>query len=127
MSQQHKQGNAAENSGPTELQEKQHNPEFHFANDDEKVMGIETAVYENGNTIKRIKLSNGKTAIARELTGLEMKRLEGVSGGKRDDIWPSMMHLAVKVDGQPLPIEDFDLMKAKDWSKIKFAVSDLNF
>lgn len=100
---------------------------FSFANEDEKVLGIETGTYNNGNQIKRVMLDNGKTAIVRELLGKDMRQAETLAGGVQENFTTAMMALATKIDGKQLPFEDYDLMKARHFTKIKAAVGLLNF
>lgn len=100
---------------------------FFFENEEEKAMGIETATYPNGNIVKRVKLSDGREAIVRELTGKDMKRSDIIAGGKQENAIPALMSLSTKIDGFEIPMEDYDRMKAKDYAKIKFATTLLNF
>jgi hypothetical protein len=104
---------------------------FHFEDKEDEVMGIETATYPNGNQVKRLKLSNGKTAFVRELIGSDSVKIDKAilaNGGDREEqYYAALFHHAVKVDGQQLPMEDFAVMKMKDYTKIKLAVNALNF
>lgn len=100
---------------------------FKFENDDEQVLGIETAVYKNGNKIKRLQLQGGRVAIVRELVGRDMKKADLLADGKQEDYTTAMMALATKIDSESIAFEDYDNMKAKDYTKIKAAVGLLNF
>lgn len=107
--------------------------EWYFETDEDVVLGIETAVYKNGNTVKRFKLSNGKEAVIRELFGRDMMKVDMLvaADNKGDNIqelyFHALYHFAVKIDGQQIPIEDFGNLKAKDYNKVKITAQTLNF
>lgn len=106
---------------------------FHFENEGDTIMGIETATYPNNNQVKRFKLSSGETVIVRELFGRDMMQIDKLLAGENNDelkeekffYWG--YHFAVKVDGKQIPMEDFGNFKAKDYTKIKLAYQALNF
>lgn len=104
---------------------------FHFEDESDEVMGIETAVYPNGNMIKRFKISDGRTVIARELLGSDSVQIDKIimaEKGNREDLYMNaLFHYAVKVDGKMIPVEDFGKMKMKDYNRIKVAVQSINF
>jgi hypothetical protein len=107
--------------------------DWHFANPDDTIMGIETAIYKNGNQVKRFTLSDGRVAVIRELLGKDSMQIDkSVMGENNADLreekaMHAMFHFAVKVDDKQIPIEDFGTMKMRDYNKIKLAVQSLNF
>ncbi len=108
-------------------QEEKFSKDWHFADDNEKVLGVETAIYANGNEVKRLTLSSGKTAIIRELSGQDMIQVTKLTGSNPDNYTPALMHYAVKIDGHQLPMEDFPKLKGKDFNKLNIQVLSLNF
>ena len=110
-----------------ESKEEKFSKEYHFANNNDELMGIETAIYANGNEVKRFTLSNGKVAIVRELSGEDMIQVNKLVGSNADNYTPALMHFAVKIDGANLPMEDFPKLKGKDFNKINIQVLSLNF
>jgi hypothetical protein len=107
--------------------------EFHFLNELDEVLGIETAFYKNGNQVKRVKLIDGREAIVRELYGRDAFQINKViaSGdGKsfdKEKYLKAMLHYSVKIDGKALPMEDFENLKLKDYNRIVTAVQSVNF
>ncbi len=106
---------------------------YHFADEGDKVSGIETAIYANGNHVKRFNLSTGQQAIVRELSGRDMMDIDKqiAANAKMSEIeelyMVTLFHFAVKIDGKQIPIEDFEKMRGKDYNKIKIAVQSINF
>jgi hypothetical protein len=104
---------------------------FHYADKSDETMGIETGVYKNGNTVKRFKLSDGRTVIARELSGADSididTAISEMEGDRQKNYHYALFHHAIKVDDKQLHIEDFAGMKMKDFNKIKVAVQAINF
>ena len=101
--------------------------DFHFASEDEKVLGVQTAVYANGNEVKKFSISGDREVIVRELNGHDMLQVNKLVVGDADNYIPAMMHYSVKIDGKQLPVEDFPKMKGKDFNKIQIQVMALNF
>lgn len=100
---------------------------FYFADKDDEAMGIETYVYPNGNMIKRLKLSTGKTAVVRELKGVDMTEVEKLTDGDTSKVFPAIIATATKLDGTFIVMEDVLQYKAKDYNRLKIAASALNF
>ncbi len=100
---------------------------FYFADKDDEAMGIETYVYPNGNMIKRLKLSTGKTAVVRELKGVDMTEVEKLTDGDTSKVFPAIIATATKLDGAFIVMEDVLQYKAKDYNRLKIAASALNF
>jgi hypothetical protein len=114
---------------PTEAFKK----EFYFENERDEQMGIETAIYANGNSVKRYSLSDGRVAVVRELLGSDMANIEKSLMGENNDakreekLKDAVYHYSVKLDGQSLPMEDFSKLKMKDYLRIKVMAESLNF
>jgi hypothetical protein len=108
-------------------QTKEQELKFYFADKDDEVMGIETHVYPNGNMIKRLKLSNGKSAVIRELKGMDMTEVEKLTDGDTSKVFPAIIAVATKIDGAGIVMEDVLQYKAKDYNRLKIAASALNF
>lgn len=100
---------------------------FYFADKEDEAMGIETYVYPNGNMIKRLQLSTGKTAIVRELKGVDMTEVEKLTDGDTSKVFPAIIAVATKIDGGFIVMEDVLQYKAKDYNRLKIAASALNF
>lgn len=103
--------------------------DWHFASKEDESLKVETAIYKNGNQVKRVPLSDGRIATLRELLGSDMMKVDTMLAAGRDQekYFPIMMHFAAKIDGFTLPIEDFENMKGKDYNQIKIQVMSLNF
>ena len=106
---------------------------YHYASEDDELMNIETAIYPNGNVSKRITLSTGQKAVVRELSGGDMMEIDDLLAGENNAVerqkkylkW--IYHLAVKIDGKQIPMEDFGTLKGKDFNRIKITAQTLNF
>lgn len=104
-----------------------HQPEWVFESDADKLLGIETRVYDNGHTVKRCILTNGHIAIVRELLGEDMIEADKLAGSQQELSLPAIMAKATKLGNKPLLLEDLKLLKAKDYNKIKVMAAALNF
>jgi len=93
---------------------------FFFEDEAEEARGIKTRIYENGNRVKNVTLSNGKVAIVRELTGKEVMEARKYDGGKADDarIVNIVAAIATNIDGKNIVPEDLETFKARDFLKI---------
>jgi hypothetical protein len=99
------------------------------------VLDIRTKVYENGNKVKKVPLSGGRTALVRELIGRDSRKAKDLvstyarRNGKEDeeDYADAVAALATKVDGQDIIFEDFLGYKMMDYTRIKVAAQSLNF
>jgi hypothetical protein len=106
---------------------------FHFENEREEIFGIETAIYPNNNQIKRVTLSNGSVAVVRELLGRDMVQIEKSLSGENNEalreekLKSAVYHYSVKIDGKQIPMEDFELLKMRDYMRIKIMAETLNF
>ena len=103
-----------------------------FFEADEKELGIETCVYDNGSKVKRAKLSDGNFALGRELKGKDMKLVDRICNGKKDDYLPALMVTAVKSindkgEETNWTLEELDELKGKDYTTIKMLATTLNF
>jgi len=105
--------------------------EWYFEDENDKELGIETQSYDNGNLVKRATLSDGRIAIVRELKGKDMKLVDKVSDGKKDEYLSALMHVATKIhDGDKetgITLEELDELKGKDHTKLKIMATTLNF
>ena len=99
------------------------------------VLDIRTKVYENGNKVKKVPLSGGRTALVRELIGRDSRKAKEIASthsrknGKEDeeDYADAVAALATKVEGQDIIFEDFLGYKMMDYTRIKHAAQSLNF
>lgn len=107
--------------------------DWHFADANDQAMGVETAIYPNGNHVKRSTLSTGQMVIARELSGRDMMDIDKQISASKDhgameeNYMICLFHYAVKIDGKQLPMEDFEKLKGRDYNKIKILVQSINF
>jgi len=100
---------------------------FYYEDDTDEGFKIETKVHENGNKVKRITLSDNRVCVARELKGSDMEKADRMHGNDQSKVITAMMSLAVKINDQPVVMEDLRELKARDYNAIKIAVSHLNF
>lgn len=100
---------------------------FYYADQEDQAMGVETKKYDNGNEVMRIRLSDGRVALVRELKAWEVEESEKFHENKTKQVVMGLATLATKIDDKTCAFEDFKFMKGRDWVKIKYAVSLLNF
>lgn len=103
-----------------------------FENDTDKTAGIETVKYENGNIAKRVKLSTGQYAVARELKGKDMKKVQQISKGNQEDYLPALMITSVHLEDEAgkkenITLEELDEMRGKDYNLIQTIAAEINF
>ena len=101
--------------------------EFQYLDESEEALGLETKTHENGHQVKRVKLSNGSVAIIRELNGKDVEFTSRLHNNEKEKVIMSMTAVATKIDGQDIVIEDLEVMKAKDYNKLRMACALLNF
>jgi phosphoribosylamine-glycine ligase len=99
-----------------------------FVNDeDEAQEKIQTRVYDNNNTVKRVTLSNGKIATVRETIGKDMKQITMLMNKDQSKYQLAAITVATTIDGEKQTLEYFEAMKTKDLSKIMLMSAVLNF
>lgn len=101
--------------------------EWHYATSGDKDAGVETAIYKNGKPAKRFKISDGKEVVVRRLKAKDYIMAEGMVAGNQSLVTPAMLHLAIKVDGRMLPMEDIEELDGPDYLKIKNNFNIINF
>lgn len=107
--------------------------DFHFENERDEILGIESATYTNGNQVKKFMLSDGRNVVVRELYGNDALQIDKTlatiddQSTREEKAMAAIYHYAVKVEGKQIPMEDFATFKMKDYNKIKMAVQSLNF
>jgi hypothetical protein len=107
---------------PTEVDENG----FFYEDEGFEALGILTKE-DNGNKVCKCTLSDGRTAIVRELTGAESKKAKATLGKSMNMLEAAYAALATKIDGKEYPYQELLNMKAKDYNKIETASSILNF
>lgn len=100
---------------------------YFFENDTDEAMSIETTTHENGNQSKRIKLSDNRIAIVRELKGSEVEQTSRLHQGKEELAVMATATLATKINGEKVIMEELADMRGRDYNKIRTAVAQLNF
>lgn len=100
---------------------------FFFESAEDEEMNIRTAVYENGSKVKQSVLSNGKTAVVRELKGKDSIQISRLMGKDKERYSSASITLATKIDGMEYVIEDIENLKMKDYNLLVAMNSDLNF
>lgn len=101
---------------------------FFFDDEPDELLGIESKTYENGHEVRRVKLSNGESAIVRELSGkeigIDVKRL---SENNQEKAQFAMIALSTTINGRAITMEEVMEMRGKDFSKLRVAMGKINF
>ena len=100
-----------------------------YESETDAVMEIKTVTYKNGNIVKKFNISSGKEVVIRELTAnddIEITRRGGKSPNQ-DETFFYTCSVSTKIDGEVAYVDLLKKLKYKDWSKIKYANSILNF
>jgi len=100
---------------------------YFFEREEMEAVGLACKVYENGNKIYRAELSDGRTAIIREISSREASGAEQVVGKQKNLLTYAYAAAATKIDGKPIVMEEILDLKAKDGGKIITASNLLNF
>lgn len=74
-----------------------------------------------------ITLPSGKTATIREAKGKDVRLAQRLSQDDTSLFLNAYMSLCVEIDGQPLVVEDFDELPAKDYTAIMTKFQEVNF
>jgi hypothetical protein len=93
---------------------------------------IETRVDEDENVFKRVRLTKGRVATLRELTGKETKTAGMIGGKDQGKIMHAYIALCAEiVDATGVKVnfvaEDLDGWKGKDLNRLQTAAGQLNF
>lgn len=99
---------------------------WEFASEEDQVLGIETCRYENGQTLKRVKLSDGRIAIARRMKGKDAKFINRKTGGDTEKFQNAMASECVEIDGKKLTPEELDELWYEDYTNI-MSIASVNF
>lgn len=101
-------------------------PEWIFETDDDKELGIETRRYSNGQIMKRAKLSDGRTAVARRLKGFDVREIQKVMGNDSGKYQNAVIARCLTIDDAKVVIEDVEQMWMDDYNTI-LALASINF
>lgn len=100
---------------------------FFFEDAANETLGIESKEYENGKIVRRVKLSNGQTAIVRELTGREINQGVQRLATTKEDYQVAMMAIATTIDQKQIVMEDLLEMRGRDFTRLQVANAQVNF
>lgn len=102
---------------------------FFYENEDEHNQGISTKKYDNGSEVKKVCLSNGRTAIIRKLRGRDfVETKKRIQADNSQDFETVNMSVAVSFDGKQEPPEYYlDDIFQNDYAKLTIAYGALNF
>lgn len=101
-------------------------PVWKFENDDDKEMGIETRRYDNGQIMKRAKLSDGRIAVARRLKGFDSREIQKVIGSDANKYRDAVIARCITINEQKVVIEDVEQMWMDDYNTV-LALATINF
>lgn len=97
-----------------------------YANDNDKLLGIESKEYDNGQRMRRSKLSDGRIAVARRLKGKDGDEIQRMISGNADKYKDAVIAKCVTIDGNPIVMEDLSEMWLEDVNAITMLAS-VNF
>ena len=101
-------------------------PEWKSETEEDKLFGIETKRYQNGQVMKRCTLSDGRIAEARRLKGSDGREVSRLTNGEQEKYQKAIIALSVTISGEAIVIEDLDAMWLDDVTKITMLAS-INF
>lgn len=84
-------------------------------------------VYDNGNKVIFLLLSNGSVATVREGTGKDVEAATLESNGSKEKYLTALTASCVKVDGKAVNMFELSERKMKDYLAIQSAFADINF
>jgi hypothetical protein len=100
--------------------------EWKFENDDDKELGIETKRYDNGQIMKRAKLSDGRTAVARRLKGFDAREIQKQLNGDANNYRDAVIARCLTINEQKVVVEDVIQMWMDDYNTV-LALASINF
>lgn len=101
-------------------------PEWKFENDDDKDSGIETKRYNNGQILKRAKLSDGRMAVARRLKGFDAREIQKQIAGDAHKYQAAVMARCLTIDDKKVVIEDIEQLWLDDYTTV-VSIARINF
>lgn len=111
---------------PPPIQTVNTEPTWKYETDDDKDLGIETQRYENGQIMKRVKLSDGRYAVARRLKGRDANSVRRITAGDEGKYSEAIAVQCIKIDDKALVIEDLADMWMDDYQSI-MSIATINF
>jgi hypothetical protein len=100
--------------------------EWFYESSDDQEMGVETKLYDNGQRMRRAKLSTGEIAVARRLKGKEVSDVNRMMGGDSDRYRNVIIAKCVTIDEKAIVPEDLDEMWMDDVNTLMLLAS-VNF
>ena len=115
------------NQQQTPATEQQPFDTWHFTSEEDKAMGIETCLYENGGISKRCTLSDGRTAVCRRLKGKDRSLIKRICGDQKDKFEDALIAVSTKIDDKDIVMEDLDALWFDDAMTLQTMATTLNF
>lgn len=112
---------STENQPPAEQDAK-----WFFESEEEKELGIDTAIYPNGQKVKRCTLADGRVAVVRRLKGKDAKTVSRFSNGEEERYHLAIMTVSTVIHGQKVTPEELEELWMDDFNKLQ-AMSVVNF
>lgn len=79
-----------------------------------------------GRTVhSEIELSDDRLATVHRGKGVDSKQINNVMNGKPEEYSLAAMYVLVRIDGERIPKEDFELLDLADYNKILVAISQV--
>lgn len=100
--------------------------EFYFESEEDETLGIETAHYDNGSSVKKAKLSDGRIAKCRRLKGRDQRLIQRLIANDKDKYQLALMSVAITIDDKPVVMEDFENLWMNDYT-VCMGLSLINF
>lgn len=83
--------------------------------------------YENGNNVIFLLLSDGRVCVVREGLGEDVEKATMEANGDKSKWMPALTASCIKINGRGINMFELLKMKAKDYTNIQAAVTELNF
>ncbi len=100
---------------------------FCFLDETDEALGIESNTNERREQIKRLKISDGRTVVVKELKAWEAEQTRRLHKDKEDNVILAFATMASLFDNTKVTYEEMRQFGNRDWTRIKTAVTQLNF
>ncbi len=97
---------------------KTNEPQWATESESDRLFEIETKRYENGQILKRCKLSDGRVAESRRLKGNDGRQIKRLTDGKEEEYQSAVVVMCVTIDGKKVTIEEIQDLWLDDYTKL---------
>lgn len=100
---------------------------FCFLDETDEALAIESNKNARGEQIKRLTINDGRMVVVRELKAWEAEQTRRLHKDKEDNVILAFATMSCLFDDKKITYEEMREFGNRDWTRIKTAVTQLNF